>query len=288
MTTLLNRLNHLNITLTAGVNRRTLRQPAVVLAMIWILAMISVPIARWTVGDHVIPVMAVVTTGLQCATVVSILQLQWTVRRTLSVFLIVAVLTYLAEYLGSTTGLPFGSYDYTPLLQPQLAGVPVIIPLAWLMMLAPAWAVAAAILPRGDHSTTGHRVSFALISALAITAWDLFLDPQMVGWDFWVWAEPSGYFGIPWSNYAGWLLTATVVTFVVSWVAPLAEVPVRLLLVIYGIVWILQTIGLAVFWGQPGPALFGFLAMGLMLALAVYRLRQHPTAQRPELAGVPA
>jgi putative membrane protein len=28
----------------------------------------------------------------------------------------------------------------------------------------------------------------------------------------WVWDQPGGYFGIPWQNYAGWLLSAAVMT----------------------------------------------------------------------------
>jgi hypothetical protein len=49
------------------------------------------------------------------------------------------------------------------------------------------------------------------------------------------------------------------------------------LLVIYGIVWILQAIGLAIFWGQPGPAAFGFVAMGLLLGAALLHQRKAVT-----------
>ena len=55
-------------------------------------------------------------------------------------------LTWLAEFGGSSWGFPFGQYHYSTLLQPQILGVPLWIPLAWLMMLPPAWAVAAALL----------------------------------------------------------------------------------------------------------------------------------------------
>jgi putative membrane protein len=162
--------------------------------------------------------------------------------------------------------VPFGVYSYTDLLQPQLFGVPLLIPLAWMMMLAPSWAVASVIVGR-ERSSWRKRAAFILISALAITAWDLYLDPQMVGWGFWVWAQPSGYFGIPWVNFLGWILTGAVVTAIVR---P-DDLPITPLMVIYGIVWILQAIGLAVFWGQPGPAVFGFAAMGGLLALAYAR-----------------
>jgi putative membrane protein len=96
----------------------------------------------------------------------------------------------------------------------------------------------------------------------------------MVGWGFWVWQQPGEYFGIPLVNYAGWLLVSGLVT----WIVRPAPVPVTGLLVIYGIVWILQAIGLAVFWGQAGPAAFGFVAMGLLLVAALLHQRKAVTS----------
>ncbi|MBL8055303.1 MAG: carotenoid biosynthesis protein, partial [Anaerolineales bacterium] len=157
-------------------------------------------------------------------------------------------------------------YRYTDLLQPQVLGVPALIPLAWLMMLPPAWAVAAALVrPR-------ERAPFALVAALAFTAWDLYLDPQMVARGLWVWAEPGGYFGIPWVNFLGWLVTAFVITFVCG---P-ADLPARPLAVIYTLTWLLQAVGLGFFWGQPGPALAGFLGMGVFVVLFWRQARSTP------------
>ncbi len=241
-------------------------RPYVWMLAAWILSMISLPIARWTWGDSVIPVSALIGVIFQFAAVVSILQARWGTRRTLITVMVVGVLTWGIEAIGSKIGVPFGVYSYTDLLQPQLFGVPLLIPLAWMMMLAPSWAVASVIVRR-ERSSWRKRAAFVLISALAITAWDLYLDPQMVGWGFWVWAQPSGYFGIPWVNFLGWILTGAVVTAIVR---P-DNLPITPLMVIYGIVWVLQAIGLAVFWGQPGPSFFGFAAMGGLLALAYAR-----------------
>jgi putative membrane protein len=246
-----------------------LTRPYFWLVIAWVLGMIAVPIARWTWGDAIIPTAATLTSLLQCAAVLAILIQSWGVRRALLTLAVAAALTWLAEALGSKTGIPFGRYRYTDLLQPQILGVPALIPIAWFMMLGPSWAVAHVLL--GDRAS-GWRL--AAVSALAITAWDLFLDPQMVGWGFWIWDDPLAYglpisyFGIPWVNYAGWLLTAFVVTLAIRPAKPL----IGPLLVIYGIVWALQSIGLAVFWGQPGPALVGCIVMG---AIWLAALRAH-------------
>jgi len=136
-----------------------------------------------------------------------------------------------------------------------------------MMMLPPAWATAQRIV--GPRTTWQRHLGFLVISALAFTAWDLLLDPQMVAWDLWHWASPGGpfpasYFGIPWGNYVGWFVGSALITALVR-PTPLPATP---LLLIYGIIWALESIGLAFFWGLPGPALVGFVGMGGMLFLA--------------------
>ena len=52
-------------------------------------------------------------------------------------------LAWLIEYIGETSGLPFGRYAYTEVLQPQIAGVvPLPITFAWLMVVTGAWQLA--------------------------------------------------------------------------------------------------------------------------------------------------
>jgi hypothetical protein len=44
------------------------------------------------------------------------------------------------------------------------------------------------------------------------------------------------------------------------------------LITIYAITWVLETIGLAFFWGMPGPALCGFFGMGAMLTWSLLKI----------------
>jgi lycopene beta-cyclase len=105
------------------------------------------------------------------------------------------------------------------------------------------------------------RVVFALISGLAFTAWDLFLDPQMVQWRLWIWDRPppTGYFGIPWTNYAGWFLCAATLTAALS-PPSLPYVP---LIAVYVLTWFLKTVGQVAFWHLPGPGFVGAIGMGI-------------------------
>jgi putative membrane protein len=227
--------------------------------VLWVLTMITLPILGWILGEGYLIRGMAFGVIMQAVAVLVILFYAWGWARTLKTFAIVVVLSYLAEFLGSSTGIPFGKYHYTGLLQPQLAGVPLLIPLAWMMMLPPAWAIAKTIL--GESRP---RWAFVLLSALAFTAWDLFLDPQMVGWGFWVWETPGAYFGIPLSNYLGWIVVSAIITLAVN---P-KDLPVGPLSLVYVLTWLLQTIGQGIFWSQPGPAVVGFIGSGIFVWLA--------------------
>ncbi|MEV1076598.1 carotenoid biosynthesis protein [Micromonospora parva] len=151
---------------------------------------------------------------------------------------LVAVATgggFAIEAIGVATGVPFGSYDYSGELGPKLAGVPLIIPLAWTWMAWPAWLAAVrltggnaatadggnaatadggALTAGGSGSTVGRRVGRIALATVGLAAWDLFLDPQMVAEGYWVWRDATpalpGLAGIPVSNYLGWLLFAVL------------------------------------------------------------------------------
>lgn len=239
--------------------RLPVSRPILVLLSVWVVTMVVQPIVLWTWGQAALQRGLSLAVIVQAATVLVILRQAWGSRKTVSLLVIVAVSSYLAELIGSKTGLPFGKYHYTDVLQPQLAGVPLLIPLAWMMMLPPAWAIARRITGRD-----GRNLLFVLFSALAITAWDLFLDPQMVGWNFWVWEIPGQYFGIPLVNFLGWLLVSGLIT----WIAGPRNLPGAPLIVVYVTTWLLQTVGQGIFWSQPGPATFGFLGMGALVFLA--------------------
>ncbi len=230
----------------------------------WLQVLIALPLAIVIWGDAASAPTVAVNVMVQTLLVLAILRQAWGARRTAIVAAMIVTLTWAIEFIGSTTGLPFGRYSYTAVLQPQLGHVPLLIPLAWLMMLPPAWA--AAYLVNGRR--TGWQ--FVLFSALALTAWDLFIDPQMVGWGFWVWAEPGLYFGIPLLNFAGWALSGALIT---ALVRP-THLPIGPLMFIFVVTWLLQTLGQLFFWQMPGPALAGFAGMGVFVWLAYRRGKQ--------------
>lgn len=171
---------------------------------------------------------------------------------------------YAAEWIGVRAGVPFGEYSYTPLLRPQLGGVPVIVAVAWGGMGLAAHAVATAIVPDAGLKRW-------VTGASALTAWDLFLDPQMLRLDLWRWADGGPYRGVPIGNFAGWLVVSLVVMGVVDVIVGRSEAAASGgLVAIYGVMALMETLAFAAVFEPPdqGVALAGGAAMGTFAVLA--------------------
>ena len=135
--------------------------------------------------------------------------------------------------------------------------VPYLIPVAWFMMTYPALVIAERAVPRvpnefgaawrrrtplqnqpapvraladggrpGKGSIEfirrwGWRLAVAALGAVAMTAWDVAMDPMMVAGQHWVWETEGAYFGIPLQNFAGWWLTGFVTFALFAWLGKL-------------------------------------------------------------------
>jgi putative membrane protein len=170
---------------------------------------------------------------------------------------------YAAEWIGTRTGLPFGGYRYTGVLWPMLGGVPLIVALAWGGMGLAAHAVARTAAPR-------RRAVRLVLGACALTAWDLFLDPQMLRLGLWTWAEQGPYRGVPLTNFAGWLLVSLLVTAVIDHVAGRTARAGTGLVALYTVMAVMETIGFAAVFRPPDPlvATAGGISMGTFALLA--------------------
>jgi len=138
-------------------------------------------------------------------------------RRTGVFFAVSAIVSYAMEEAGVRSGLVYGAYHYSDVLGAKLGHVPVIIPLAWFMMIYPSWAVARGALTGVDIETVPGLTALAAAAALVMTAWDVVMDPGMAAGGVWIWEHGGAYFGVPRRNYLGWLLTTFLVYWIVGW-----------------------------------------------------------------------
>ena len=227
--------------------------------------------------------------GLNSLTVMLLLFSLWHasfalgVRLTLAFFAITAVTSWIFEEVGVATGLVYGPYHYTATLGPWLGSVPILIPLAWFMMVYPSYVLANLIVdgwPVGTPGGRGHLVGLALLGALVMTAWDLVVDPVLSGPTFgaWVWEGGGPYFGVPVQNYLGWIATTFCVyvlyrTVERRWTpqpaGPLETGPSGMPIVAYG------SMMLANLWSGGAPAAIAVIApvvMGMPIVAALIRL----------------
>jgi uncharacterized membrane protein len=189
-------------------------------------------------------------------------------KRTLLLLGITFAVSLTFESIGVATGWIYGSYHYTDKLGVKFLGlVPLLIPLAWFMMSYPSFIIALQVI-HGDLSQWRWRIATAVVGSLAMTAWDLAMDPMMVAGGHWVWDEPGAYFNIPIHNYAGWWVTIFVVFFlffIIGKITPANLVMVdpsydRQATLSYAITG-LSTIIVDIQIGLAGPALVGIFAM---------------------------
>jgi len=117
-------------------------------------------------------------------------------------------LSLAAELVGTGTGMPFGAYRYSGLLGWKVAGhVPMLVPVSWCLMALPAFALAHRVFPGGEGAVG--RISLA---ALGLVAWDLALDPAMSRLvPYWIWDQAGPYYGMPWINLFGWMVTGLLI-----------------------------------------------------------------------------
>jgi len=133
----------------------------------------------------------------------------WT--RTGLFFVAAALVSYVLEEIGVRTGLVYGAYHYSDMLGFKLGHVPILIPLAWFMMIYPSWVTARALVRGVDKRSPGGIAVLAAIAALVMTGWDAVMDPGMAAAGNWIWETGGPYFGVPLRNYFGWLLTTFLV-----------------------------------------------------------------------------
>jgi uncharacterized membrane protein len=203
-------------------------------------------------------------------------------RHSLAFFILSAVISWLFEEIGVITGCIYGAYHYTDMLGMKLGHVPVLIPLAWFMMIYPSYIIAKLI--AGDQLAYKKNKFFKIVwisflSAIVMTAFGLVIDPVLSNPKIgaWVWEQGGPFFGIPLQNYAGWLLTTFTIYFcflVLKYkmpVRPIGKITKSITLmplVVYGAIIILNSLEN----NAKIQQIIAFVVMGIPLTIAAIRL----------------
>ena len=211
-------------------------------------------------------------------------------KHALVFFAITAMVSWGYEQIGVETGIIYGKYHYTDVLGTKLGHVPIIIPIAWFMMIYPSFIIANLITSGSvskNQNKISHIIRLSFASAVVMTIWDLIIDPYLSGptQRAWIWESGGQYFGVPLQNFGGWLLTTFTIYFLYllfdrkipyhynSLTKRIMITP----LLAYGAMMISNIIP-----GEP-PALrlIGPIVMGIPLCIALYHLWIHSRISNP-------
>jgi uncharacterized membrane protein len=285
---------HVALLLFSGVALATFLAPP---APAWLLTPANQRVAAfmYTFGGQVTVVLGALAGLLHAAS-----RLGW--RTSLAIFAVAFSISLASELTGTTTGYPFGPYSYTTQLGYLIGGrVPFNIPTSWFFMLYASLAICGRVLRVGDDAASRWR--WAAVAAVVLTAWDVSMDPAMVATTHWLWHLPplddasplrrvflgGHFYGMPLTNWLGWLLTGFVVARAMLAVVPPSRwaehvSPSRLPLVLYaanGALPLLVCAGR----GLWGALVLGALAMAVPLFLAVRRSPRRAVRAAPVLGA---
>lgn len=124
---------------------------------------------------------------------------------------LIGIFGLLFELFAIQTGWPYGEFQYSELLGGKIKD---LVP--WTVFLAWPPIIILSALYANQRSRASIMGKFLIALALVI-AFDAVLDPAAVAIDFWSWENHGAYYGIPLSNYLGWLISGSVGLILAFW-----------------------------------------------------------------------
>lgn len=182
-------------------------------------------------------------------------------------FIVFGVLALAIETSAIGTGFPYGHFAYSDLLGYRLFGyTPWTVFLAWSPLAIASFAVV--------WRMVGNRLIRIILGALLLMAFDLVVDPGAVKLGFWRYEGGGAYYGVPMSNFAGWIFSGAIAAIVfevfIRFRKPLLPVPVQL--ISSGFLIVFFWTAFAFFSGMATPMLIGLV---ILFGLGCFYVKYH-------------
>lgn len=129
------------------------------------------------------------------------------------------------EALSVATGFPFGHFTHHG-SGAQLLGVPLTVPILYATAGYAAWSIARLLIGGDRPGPLIGPQSFSVppIAALVLAGYDVVFDPSGATLNgAWSFQAPSGLYGVPLTNFLGWVLTGWVAFQIFACLAPPAR-----------------------------------------------------------------
>ena len=198
-------------------------------------------------------------------------------RQAVHSLLALSVFGYAIEAIGVATGFPYGRFYYGDTLGDKALGlVPYLLPVSYAPLV-----IGAVAASWSGGLVLNHRFLLIFRSALLLTLMDGVLDPGAASLGFWAWPEGGTYYGVPPSNYAGWLLSGSLAAALLLAAGRWRAAPPPGLLD-SGVLMLAFWTGVAAFSGLTVPALLG---AGLLAYLLHRRSRLRSRSSQKTTLG---
>lgn len=194
---------------------------------------------------------------------------RWLGRRdAIILFVVFGVLALAIETSAIITGFPYGHFGYSGLLGYRLFGyTPWTVALAWTPLVLAAYAVASRAIV-GEGRSVVSRAARVIVVAVLLVIFDVVLDPGAVKIGFWRYEGGGPFYGVPVSNFVGWLVSGAIAGIVLEiftwWRKPLLPVPVQLFSSGFFIMFFWTA--LAFFAGMYWPLAIGVIVLAIFVA----------------------
>lgn len=205
--------------------------------------------------------------------------MMWLGRRdAVLLFGILGVFALAIETSAMITGFPYGHFGYSELLGYRLFGLtPWTVFLAWTPLVLAAYAISVRVFGEQLFAVSG-KLSASILRiifvALVLVIFDLVLDPGAVKIGFWRYEGGGAFYGVPVSNFAGWLFSGAIGGIVLeiftAFKKPLLPAPAQLISSTFFIIFFWSAI--AFFSGMWVPVIIGIV---VLLMLTAFYLRYH-------------
>ncbi|MBI1862963.1 carotenoid biosynthesis protein, partial [Candidatus Microgenomates bacterium] len=131
------------------------------------------------------------------------------VRRGLPLLAVLTLYALLIETVALRTGFPYGNFIYTGKIGVKLFGVtPWTVAFAWPPLAIGSYAAATHLTPK--KSARAAIATFLLVMA------DMVIDPASVSLGFWKYVRGGFFYGVPLSNFLGWIGTGFIGVLILS------------------------------------------------------------------------
>ena len=174
--------------------------------------------------------------------------------------------TYLIEYVGVSTGWPYGEFVYGISLGPMVGEIPAALPVFFLPIVLNTYILSLLLL--GDR-TTSRLVRLAVVIP-AVVAMDVVLDPAAVSLGFWTYSAGGAFYNVPVSNYAGWVLSAVISVGVLDWTVDRTMLEERLSQCEFMLD---DLVSFVILWGAINAWFGNWIPVGVALSFGVAILR---------------